>query len=230
MSPSIQCSACGNKVTTPYCGKCGQKVGNKPISVWHIISDFFSNYLSLERSGLATMLLLIRKPRFVIDNYYLGNKGYYSSPGKLLIFSVVVFALHLALSSKTIFGLTIQVQSLNTEYAYWILLIPVLTIISQLVFVRQGFKPARHLITITYLATTFSILVIVIEDLLQLINPDLVDAKLFVIYLLLVFGWSSWALSKRRSFWMYLLNTLTYVVLFAAILLLIDVLFSQRVP
>lgn len=213
----IHCTACKQEVLSTYCGNCGQKAGRKPLSLWNIITDFFSNYFSFERSGLATIVLLLRNPRFVVHNYYMGNKGYFASPGKLLIFTILVFAFHTTFVNKRILGLHFEFGSVNTEYGYWLLFIPLFTLISQITFFRQGANLSRHFISSSYIATSFLAVLLILNDLTLLCFGDILSAYPFIFYILCVFFWNSWALSKKRKPAMYVFNAFIELCIFIAL-------------
>lgn len=88
------CSICKIPIKENYCSKCGQKFSGKPISFLSLITDFISNFFSMEKSGFATILKILKNPKSIVDNYYLGFKNYYPSPGQLLLYGIAVVALH----------------------------------------------------------------------------------------------------------------------------------------
>ncbi len=139
---ALQCTACHKnlKAEQNYCVHCGQKIGKKRITLWSIIADTFSNYFSFERSGLATDYKVIRHTEFMVQNYYNGNKGYFASPGKLVIFSIILIALHLTFVNDKILEASFDIRGVNKEYAFFLFHFILFTIISQLTFIRLGFK------------------------------------------------------------------------------------------
>lgn len=92
----LNCTVCGTKVEQNYCPQCGQLKGKSDITFMSMLNDFFMSILDLEKSVFAGILLVITNPTKIIKNYWSGNRNYYPSPGKVLIYALAVAALHLA--------------------------------------------------------------------------------------------------------------------------------------
>lgn len=216
---TLSCTACKNPLTTIqiYCQQCGQKIGKKNITLYSIISDAFINFFSFERSGFATVYKIITTPKFIIQNYCQGNKGFFASPGRMILFLIVILALHLTFISDQILGITSNIQNLNKEYAFFFFNFILFVIVSQLAFINQGFKLARHIVSVIYISTTFLIVFLIFSDLLLLFGIELTTWFL-IFYIIFVLFWNSLALTKRKSVWWVLLNFFIQLVILIAII------------
>jgi len=108
--PAAACTQCGTPLIDKYCHQCGQLHSGKKASLILLISESLATFFSLERSGFATLLLLLKKPHIVISNYLAGNRGYYQSPNKLLFYALIVFGLHLSWVDSTVLNLNFDVE------------------------------------------------------------------------------------------------------------------------
>lgn len=178
----------------------------------------FSNYFSFERSGLATIFHYFTRPKFIVENYCKGNKGVFFSPGRLLIFSIIIFALHVAFVRKEILGVSFSFGDLKSEYGYWLFILTLVTLTSQLTFIRNGLYLSKNIVSVTYACTTFFIVLTILSDILFYFIGDFIDGQLILIYLIFVFTWNSIALTKKRKVWMFALNTLFQILTFSIIM------------
>ena len=212
------CSVCSTSIKEKYCQRCGQYLSEKPTTIFSLGYDFVYNGLSLEKSVLATMVKTITNPKMIVQNYFDGYRGYYSSPGKVLLYGIAVLALHISFVDRKVMGLTLEAQSISAPYLFWLSLFPLFLIISYLVFLRIEKRLSRHLISITYVASSLLIPLLILSDLIQFIVGELLGVWPFIIFTFLVFLWNSRTFSqKSRVFWI-LLNTLLQFILFIGIL------------
>lgn len=217
------CTACHRKLETEqnYCPNCGQKIGRKRITIWSIISDTLGNYFSFERSGLATIYKVITTPKFIVDNYCDGNKGYFASPGKMVIFSLVIMALHFTFISKKILSVDFEIEGFSQEYGFFLFNFLIFVFISQLTFFRQGFKLARHFVSLTYIMTAFLISFVLIDNLCRLLTIEL-NGWTYIFYLSVVLFWNSLAFTRKRIWWMFGINFLIQIIILFAMILYIQ--------
>lgn len=93
-----RCANCGHLFTSNFCPACGQEttvgritwrsVGRSILRVWGFKS----------RSLPYTLLLLILRPGYLINDYFLGRRQYCYPPVNLLFIIAVIYALVLRLS------------------------------------------------------------------------------------------------------------------------------------
>jgi len=211
------CSVCEISFEENYCSRCGQKFSNTPTTTVSLISDFFSNFFSLERSGFATILKILANPKKIVNNYFSGYKNYYSSPGKILLYGIACVALHVSFVSNKVMGLSVNVQNINAQYLFWIILFPVLFFISFATFFRRERNFSKHIISITYIATSLFILLTILNDIIILTLGDLLGIWAFILFVLSVFFWNSRVFSNKQKYLTFTLNTAVQAIIFIAI-------------
>jgi hypothetical protein len=105
-----------------------------------------------------------------------------------------------------------------------------LTLISYLSFIRNKMDYSRHIISITYIATSLFIVILLTNDLIKFISGvELKFWPLFV-FLILTFFWNSRVFSKKDNLSNYMLNTLlqiSIITIIAGIVLLLNVVFAN---
>lgn len=209
MSKKINCSICHIQIEENYCTRCGQKAAMRNTTTLSLLTDFLSNTLSLEKSGLATVIQVLSNPKFLIDSYYEGFRNYYTGPAKLLIYALAATALYLGFVDYRILGLSLDLEEGDSDYAFWGLLLPFLVLSSYLSFFRIERAFAKHLISVVYVSSAVYIVLLMLNAFLILILGDPLGAVAFVVYLVSFFIWNSRALlPEERSYARLLLYTL----------------------
>ena len=79
-----------------------KKKGGKPTNIFQLLLDFVEQVISIQKSDFATMLRVVKRPRFIIENYYNGNMGFYSSPGKVMLFAILILIIHMTFLPKAL--------------------------------------------------------------------------------------------------------------------------------
>lgn len=213
------CTICEVPIEINYCSRCGQTVSDKSTTTLSLISDFFSNFFSLEKSGFATIFKILSNPKPIVDNYFSGYKNYYSSPGKILLYGIACVALHVNFVSNKVMGLSLDVQNVNAQYLFWLILFPVLLFISYATFFRKEKSFSKHLISITYVATSIFIVITLFNDIIILTWGDRLGIWAFILFIAMVFFWNSRVFSnKPNSYLNLLLNTAIQLIIFTAII------------
>lgn len=113
MSTSKHCTICHSELQGAYCSTCGQRYLGRRVNTWDVIGGWLSALLSLERSVLGTFRQLLANPRYIVDNYWSGFRGYYLSPSQLVVYMLFVLGLHLALVNQMIVGITVNVSGIS---------------------------------------------------------------------------------------------------------------------
>lgn len=224
-----KCTICSSNVNGKYCSNCGQKYGNKPTNALRLILDFLEQGISIQKSDFATMLNVIKRPRFIIDNYYTGNTGYYSSPGKVMLFAILILIVHMTFVSNLILGIDFSAEQLNLEYTFLFLFILLFTLVSQIVFVRKGLAISKHMIASTYVVSTFMTFFTLFYWIVLLIFGD--DSIFtFLSFIMSIIIWLSIIFTKNRTFLYFLLNVFLVIGLFLIILLVLSNGFTISTP
>ncbi|MEM1219221.1 MAG: hypothetical protein AAGH79_09925 [Bacteroidota bacterium] len=162
------CSICGTQLQGTFCHQCGQKSTGKRLQFGTIIQDFVSNLLSLERSGFATMIRLLRQPVTVIHNYWAGNRGYYQSPSRIIVYAVLLIGLHIYFHENLIFGLAFT----DSPKGFFLVVFLRLFTLSSLIAYPGRHTLAEHIVSVIYLFGTWSVVLLIIFELINLFNPD----------------------------------------------------------
>lgn len=214
------CSICNIPVQEAYCGRCGQKISGKTATTSSLITDFISNFFSVERSGFATIFRVLRNPKPIVENYYIGNKNYYASPGKILLYAIAVAAIHVSFFDKKVLGISVEDDNFSAQYLFWIVLFPVLLLVSNLTFIRSERRLSKHLISIVYISSSLFIVLILINDLVAYATDSILGIWSFLTFMLLVIIWNSRVLTKGGRF-RIVINTIVQIIIFSGIVWLL---------
>ena len=96
MAAISTCTICKTELQGPYCTTCGKHYLGRRVNTWDVIGGWLSGLLTPERSVLGTFRQLLTQPQFVVQNYWSGFRGYYLSPGQLVVYMLFVIGVHLA--------------------------------------------------------------------------------------------------------------------------------------
>ncbi len=214
------CSICQIPIEENYCTKCGQKYSEKRVSVRNLFIDLIINFISLERSGIATIVKIISNPKPIVDNYMEGFKKYYASPGPILLYGVATVAIHVNFVDRQIMGLSFEIDNFNAQYLFWVTLFPFLLLISYMTFFRLDRRFSKHLVSISYVATSLFILLMVLNDIIILIFGDLLDLWAFYLFVVLTLFWNSRVFSRSNKALFLIINTLIQILLFIGLVAL----------
>lgn len=211
------CTICDIPIQENYCSRCGQKASEEPITTISLITDFLSNFFSIERSGFATIFKIILNPKPIVDNYYSGFKNYYASPGKILLYGIAVVALHISFVNNKVMGVSLNLQNFNSQYFFWISLLPILLFISYLAFIRKTKRLSKHLISLIYISSSLFIILTILNDLIILLTDDKLGIWAFVIFVVLIFLWNSRVFTDKKNYLYIILNTVIQLTIFMGI-------------
>lgn len=218
MEKEISCSVCGNTVKESYCGNCGQQNKGKSITFISVVTDVFSNVLSLEKSVFAAIFSLIRNPRKIVHNYWDGNRKYYPSPGKLFFYSLAVAALHIAYIDKEVLGVSVDINDYRGHIFFWVLVFPFLTLSSLLTYIRREAVFIKVITSLLYIASAWFIVLTIIGDIINKIDESILGALAFPIFVILVFIWNAIAFDKSKTGWKVALNFLLQFIIFIGLI------------
>ena len=208
MTQEKTCSICEIPIEENYCGICGQTYAGKTTSMVSLMTDFITNFFSMEKSGFATILKILKNPKPVVENYYLGYKNYYASPGKILLYAIAVVALHVGFVDNKVLGVSLDSENINAQYLFWIFLFPILTFISYLTFIRVEKNLSKHLISLIYTASSIFIALILLNDFIILISGYKPGIWVFLLFVLIVLCWNSRVFTKKNNYLFLFLNTI----------------------
>lgn len=186
-----KCTICNSVVEQNYCSNCGQRIGRKRTTLISMLSDGIKSFLDVEKSALASILIIIKNPRKIVVNYIEGNRGYYPSPFKLLIYALAITALHLTYVDNLILGADINAEGVETHITFWLFFFPLLGLSSLISFARKNEPFIAHLISTLYISSAWFMLLIVIVDLFLFCGVDFIGGFVLLIFIELVFIWNS---------------------------------------
>ncbi|TYB76162.1 hypothetical protein [Bizionia myxarmorum] len=221
MNPEKTCSICQTAVAGNYCSHCGQKYSEKKTHTLTLLVDLVTNFFSMERSGFATILKVLKNPKSIVNNYHNGFRKYHASPGQILVYGIAVVALHVAFVTDEILGIELKLDNLAVQYAFWIFLYPFFISISYISFFRVEKSFSKHLVSLIYIATSLFIAITVVNDIIISIWGDILGGYGFVLFVALIFFWNSRVFTTRKKPIFILLNALLQIAIFAGIVALI---------
>lgn len=218
---TVLCSICEIELKGDFCYKCGQKYKPGKVSFGSMFGDIISNTFSIEKSLPADLFRMIKKPALLPENYLKGFSKYYSSPGKMILYSLTLLGFHLAFVSPEIVGLSLEMDvedsSLPSSLLFFLFFLPFLSTTSYLSDHRQKYRKADHFITTVYTACSSLIILIVLGDILFVIYPNILDNAMALVYLIMVMLWTSISLFNadkwKNIFLHFIFNLLTFTSL-----------------
>jgi hypothetical protein len=89
------CASCGDPLTGPFCARCGEQIVDRhSLTVWHFVSDhLLHEFTHLDSKIFRTFQYLLFRPGFLSEEYFAGRRRPYINPIRLLLTSVIIFAL-----------------------------------------------------------------------------------------------------------------------------------------
>jgi hypothetical protein len=225
MENNVICIACGKQVETNYCGNCGQIMNVKESTILSLINDFFSNLFSLQNSFPAAFWKLLIAPNKVIDSYYKGYRGYYPSPGKMVLFAFAIAAFHILFIDANMWGVKLTVGKNPYSSHLFLLLMSVLLIsaTSYLTFIKTKIKFVKHLISATYLWGVFFTIFLIISDvILALTGKEYVE--ILGLQLLTIMIWNAIVFTRQKKPLLVLGNLMIHLVILTVTVLLVSLL------
>lgn len=227
MNREKTCSICKIPINENYCPICGQKLLKKPTTTILLITDFVSNFFSMERAGFATMFKILKDPKLIVDNYYLGYRNYYSSPGQILLYAIAIVALHLNFVNDNVMGVILYLQNISIQYLFWLFLFPLLFFSSYLTFVRTEKSVSKHLISLIYIASVLFISLTILNDLMIFFLGDKLGIWTFIIFVNFILFWNSRVLTTKKKLSYVILNTIIQAIVLVGIISLFGLTINQ---
>ena len=195
----IQCSVCNTIVEDDYCGICGQKIGRKGTTFLSLIVDGIRDFLDVEKSVFAVMLMTLKRPNKIIENYWTGNRGYYTSPFRMLMYALGIAVIHISYVDNRILGGDISADGMGAHVAFWGIFYPILSLVSWLSFLGKKISFAKHMISILYISTTLFIILTILHDLSSIFIDDLFGPYILLFFLECVMFWNARVFEKDKN-------------------------------
>lgn len=215
------CTQCNSLLIGKYCHQCGQLHSGRKVSLLLLISESLGTFFSLERSGLATLIGLLKNPRRIVANYLEGNRGYFQPPNKLIFYALIVFGLHLSLFDSTVLNLTFEVEGVSPSIFFMLIVVPLLALAGWLLYGPRQHSFADHLVANSYLVPVWYILLTLFGDIVDYFYQRDWDVVDFAVFMLLTPLYSAFVFRpEKHKPWqigLALLHVLLYFLIIAAI-------------
>jgi hypothetical protein len=221
------CKNCGLPVEGDFCSNCGQKVIRKRLTVQNLLQETFNVITNIEKGFWYTTHMLFKNPGELVRNFLSGATVRIFNPFRFLIIwmSVMVFLnLSLNILEKSIasfnewnagngneqINLTedmLKQANKVMEYMPLITLIyiPFIALFSWLLFKKENYNFAEHVVANTYFYTAASIInllwfILYLLAPITIIGSQFLNGLVLLIYFTLAF--KSWFQIKwRTSIW-----------------------------
>jgi len=207
------CTICNTETVGQYCQHCGQRNTGKKLKLLTVINDLMSNLFSLEKSGLATALILIRNPTDVIESYWNGYRKYHEPPSKLIVYAALVIGVHIIVNDNLIFGLSF---SDSPQGFFLVFFLVMLTISSYLTYLRRKRSFLEHTVANIYLLGLWTVIMIIFYEAVTYFTE--IDVRFFSLIALitLMIIWTGRTFCKRKSWLVIVLSAVLQLVVFIA--------------
>ena len=214
------CTVCKIDSEGNYCSHCGQQIQRQKTTFFSMIADIVLKAVDVEKSVFASIFILLKNPKLIIVNFWDGYRNYYPSPGKFLLYAIAVAALHIAYVDKHVMGILINIDYINPQIAFWIIILPFLTLAPYLTFVKKKISFTKHLIANLYIAACFFILVTVMCDIIKLTYGISNFSNVTFAFIFLVIFWNARVFTQRKGLLYVFLNSIITLLMFCGILLI----------
>lgn len=152
------CETC-NKELKPkeYCATCGAYNTGRKTTLYTLLNDGFSQFVSIERGVFQTILATFKSPHSVVFSYYEGYRNRFASPSRILLFTLIILGLvYYFQSSTSVIDVKVNeeeelIDPLTQLKITLLLMIPLFSLTSKVVFFKQSKSWLIHLISMIYL-------------------------------------------------------------------------------
>lgn len=191
--------------------------------------DAISNILSLEKSGLGTLILVLRAPEKVISNYMLGYKHHYQTPGRILFYTVSFAAIYISIVDNTL-GLariTTNILVISKQLAILLGMFVLFSLSSYFTFIRNRISYLHHLVAVIYLVCTHFISYYLVLGLTFYYFTNISTYGGMILGLITIHYYiaNATVFTKRHKWWRIGLNTLAHMLVTYAVILFINIIF-----
>lgn len=241
---SIICKNCGNVFEGNYCNICGQKAETHPIDVHFIAHDLQHGLLHYEGGIVYSAKELFTRPGHAIRDYIEGKRVKHYKPISMLIVLATFYGLFYHVLNIDIFSnkenTLLNYEKLNEWIAHHfsiitLLLLPILSLSSYLLFKKQGYNYTEHLILNSFYSSQKLFLRILTLPLFIFVkNPEtvlLIIRGMMILDILLMF-WSYGQffnkLPKSKVFMLSIIATLINIfIMFLITTLVLTIIISM---
>ena len=241
------CKNCNNNFEGNFCNNCGQKSDVQKVNFNYFINEISNSFFQVDRGIFYTIKELSIRPGKSIRDYLKGKRKPHYKP---LAFALVTTTIYVILShfigKKTLLGNFIsgffygnnekgEFSKIpdnfhwllnNTTYVF-LLLIPVFSFSSYLIFKKSNYNYFEHLILNLYIAGMQSIIYIFFSlfAFLLKIEKDTAEILALIFSILYLFWTYNKFFDKKKAFITILLSLFTYTLYLLMLFLIIIGLF-----
>jgi hypothetical protein len=239
----MTCKNCSAEMHSRFCPDCGQKSDTHRISVGHVLHEGFHSVTHTDKGFLLLIVALLTKPGIVAREYLEGKRKKYFNP---VTFLVVTSALFYFVSSLTgymdaLSGGNRSVSGeampafvrdafyIATHSGKWLLLlliVPLMALISWLLFIRRGYNYAEHFVLNSFIAGQAALFRLIVMIPLAYVIPLSIGFQNYLIFepiYLFYLGLAYYQFFKEHAGWIVVKTVLTrllFLVLFWALIFL----------
>jgi hypothetical protein len=168
----VGCKNCGHNFHGNYCSECGQNAHTERIDAHFFMHDIPHSVLHIDKGFFYTFKELIIRPGHSIRGYLEGKRIRHFRPLAYLLLLSTISTLVDKLINKIVVkeylakDITVTVQhSFFQDYisVFFILMIPIMSLVSWLIFKYQKYNFWEHLLLETYIVAQFNIVLIIIH-------------------------------------------------------------------
>jgi len=179
----MECQNCGNNFEENYCNICGQKIIKNRYTLKDVLVNATDLFFNLERGLIFTVKELSLRPGILITEYIAGKRVKYYNPFKFLVIFIAVgtfFSLKIEELGAKSRIIKITESSTDTIFIfftnYWdilsLLLVPIFSIFSFLLFKRSGYNFTENLILNSYVVGYHSLISTIFYLIFWIFNPE----------------------------------------------------------
>lgn len=258
MASTIVCKNCSREFEGKFCPKCGQKAKTSRITIKQVFNDARQHFIHFDQGFLYTIKELLVRPGHSIREYIEGKRVRHIKPVKFMFWATAISFLifhfvgldqdlkqKLESQQSPMTSAKAQIMSqklfqMVTEHpaVLLLLMIPMITFWSWLLFRRKGYNYAEHFVLNSYLMGELSLATIVTAPISKILSNyttttwgiTLFSVSFWVIY----YGWAygQFFLSPRKiAIWLKgalsVLLGYVFMIFMISILLFFIVLFFK---
>lgn len=187
-----------------FCYQCGAKVIRNRLTIRNLFEHFSEQFLNYDNKFLLTIKHLFSKPEIVINGYVEGVRKKYINPITFFAISLTISGLYLfiiqkffpnAMDFSQLYAdentqkIPAKTSSITLEYhsLLYFVLIPVLALISWVLFLKNNFNFTEHIVIYLYTMSMGSIITSIGSILILLTIPDIffITSVLSILFLIL---------------------------------------------
>lgn len=187
----MYCKNCNTTLieTDSFCNSCGAKVIRNRLTIKNLFEHFSEQFLNYDNKFIQTFIHLFTKPEKVINGYIDGVRKKYINPISFLAISLTLSGIYFfffkekfseLLNTSDLYvtdgqqKLTVALTNFSTEYnsIIYFVIIPVLALISLVVFYNKKYNFTEHTVIYLYSMSLSSMVSIVSTVFILLISSD----------------------------------------------------------